>query len=155
MNRRILITGSSGLVGNALTPALASRGIPIARLDIAASGVSHGDVRDRARLRQAMEGADGVIHLAAVSRVVWAERAPDLCWSTNVTGLDNILQLAAASPHRPWVIREQPRGIRPSRAPPGRRGLSASARERIRALQGRRRAPRVHRAPVHPTRVAG
>lgn len=104
MNHRILITGSSGLVGSALVSALTSRGVAVACLDIKAKGAAHGDVRDRVRVREAITMADGVIHLAAISRVIWGEREPDLCWSTNAGGLKNVLDLAAASPRRPWVI---------------------------------------------------
>jgi nucleoside-diphosphate-sugar epimerase len=104
LNHRILVTGSSGLVGGALVSALTSRGVVVARLDIKANGAAHGDVRDRQRVREAIAGAEGVIHLAAVSRVIWGEREPGLCWSTNIGGLTNVLELAAASPRRPWVV---------------------------------------------------
>lgn len=104
MNDRILITGSSGLVGSALAPALAKHGADVIQFDIAASGAAHGDVRDRERVRKAVESARGIIHLAAVSRVIWGERDPELCWSTNVGGLRNVLQFAASAPLRPWVI---------------------------------------------------
>lgn len=104
MNHRILVTGSSGLIGGALVPALAARGVGVARLDLRASGAAQGDVRDRERVRAAIAEVDGVVHLAAVSRVVWGERDPELCRSTNVGGLRNVLELAAASPRRPWVI---------------------------------------------------
>jgi len=101
---KVLVTGSSGLVGSALVPALTARGVAITRLDITASGSAHGDVRDRDRVRAALTGVDGVIHLAAVSRVVWGEREPALCLATNVGGLRNVLELAASAPTRPWVI---------------------------------------------------
>ena len=39
MIRRILITGSSGLVGTALASAIARGGINVARIDIQASGL--------------------------------------------------------------------------------------------------------------------
>jgi nucleoside-diphosphate-sugar epimerase len=104
MNARILITGSSGLVGSALAPLFAAQSIDVTRFDIHASGVDHGDVRHRERVAQAVHGAQGIVHLAAVSRVIWGERDPELCRSTNVDGLRNVLELAASSPLRPWVI---------------------------------------------------
>ncbi len=104
MNNRILITGSSGLVGSALAPALMTRGVDVAHIDIQANGAARGDVRDRERMQRAIDGASGIVHLAAVSRVIWGEQDPDLCWSTNVGGLRNVLELAASSPLRPWVI---------------------------------------------------
>lgn len=104
MNHRILITGSSGLVGTALTTALLAEGADVVRLDIRACGEARGDVRDRARVDEVVEGVDGIVHLAAVSRVVWGERDPELCWETNVGGLRNVLEAAAQSARMPWLI---------------------------------------------------
>jgi UDP-glucose 4-epimerase len=104
MNQRILVSGSSGLVGGALAPKLAARGIEVIPLDLRATGAGHGDVREPDRLRRALVGVDGVVHLAAVSRVIHGERDPELCISTNVTALLNLLRLAYSSPARPWVI---------------------------------------------------
>lgn len=119
MIRRILITGSSGLVGTALASALVKRRIDVARIDIQANGAAYGDVRDRERMRKAIEGAQGIVHLAAVSRVIWGERDPELCWSTNVGGLRNVLELAAVSPLRPWIIFASSREVygQPDRLP--------------------------------------
>jgi UDP-glucose 4-epimerase len=104
MNRRILITGSSGLVGTALARKLSTRGVDVVRLDIRAQGEAHGDIGDRDQLRPSLANVCGVIHLAAVSRVIWGERDPELCWTTNVGGLRNVLELAMESPSTPWVI---------------------------------------------------
>ena len=104
MNQRILITGSSGLVGSALAPVLEQLGADVRLLDLVAVGDAQGDVRDLDRIHSVVDGCDGVIHLAAVSRVIWGEHQPDLCWATNVGGLRNVLQSAAASSQRPWVI---------------------------------------------------
>jgi nucleoside-diphosphate-sugar epimerase len=51
-----------------------------------------------------MSDVDGAIHLAAVSRVIWGERDPDGCWSTNVGGTRNVLEAARRAPRAPWVI---------------------------------------------------
>lgn len=102
---RILVTGSSGLVGSALVGAFHSQGYAVNHLDLRADdGFARGDTRDAAHVRQCMDGCDGIIHLAAVSRVVTAERNPDLCWSTNVDGTRNVIQAALASPRRPWLV---------------------------------------------------
>jgi len=111
MRGQILITGSSGLVGTALVSALTGRGIGVTCLDIAAKGDSQGDVRDGNRIREVTEGVSGIIHLAAVSRVVLGEREPERCWATNVAGLQNVLQAAAASRLRPWVISASSREV--------------------------------------------
>lgn len=108
MTPRILITGSEGLVGRALGSALSAQGYAIAGLDLRAAGQAHGDVRDADAVAAAMRGCTGVVHLAAVSRVIWGERDPALCQATNIDGTRNVLDAAAslalaASP-RPWVL---------------------------------------------------
>lgn len=104
MTQRILVTGSSGLVGTAVTSEFQARGVETMGLDLRASGAAWGDVRDEARVRDLVERADGIVHLAAVSRVIWGEREPDLCWATNVGGLRNVLGAATGSARRPWLI---------------------------------------------------
>ena len=104
MNQRILITGSCGLVGTALRSYLKDKSVELRFIDIAANGESLGDVRNGARVRTAVEGCDGIIHLAAVSRVIWGEQQPELCWETNVGGLTNVLKCAATSATKPWVV---------------------------------------------------
>jgi len=96
MSYRILITGSEGLVGSAFRRLLEVRGVDVVGLDVRARDSERGDVRDAERVRVAMRGCDGVVHLAAVSRVVWAENDPDACWSTNVEGLRNVIEAAKA-----------------------------------------------------------
>jgi nucleoside-diphosphate-sugar epimerase len=104
MNHRILITGSSGLIGTALTSALLAKGAHVVQFDLKARGRARGDIRDRDSLQKVVASVDGIVHLAAVSRVIWGERAPDLCCATNIDGLRNLLELAAKSNRVPWVI---------------------------------------------------
>ncbi len=104
MNNRILITGSSGLIGSAIGMVIDERGDNAVRFDVRGQGDAHGDVLDRTRLSEAISGVSGIIHLAAVSRVIWGERDPEGCWATNVGGTRNVLELAAAAPGKPWVI---------------------------------------------------
>ena len=104
MNRRILITGSSGLVGKALKSALEEKNIEVVGLDIKGKGSSAGDVRDINRVRTAVEHCDGVVHLAAVSRVIWGERDPELCRATNVGGLRNVIEAILCQQKSPWLI---------------------------------------------------
>ncbi len=99
---KILVTGSSGLIGRALRVRLHALGIATAGIDLLGAGAERGDIRDRAALERALDGCSGVVHLAAVSRVVWAQRDPDLCWSTNVGGLQNLLAASAAT--APWIV---------------------------------------------------
>jgi len=105
MRGDILITGSSGLVGTALMGALLGRGDAVAGLDLrAAPDAGRGDVCKTDDVVQAVRGCRGIVHLAAVSRVVWGERDPVRCWSTNVDGTRHVLEAAASSTSRPWVL---------------------------------------------------
>ena len=104
MSNPVLVTGSEGLVGGALRESLEGRGHEIVGLDLRGTGGEHGDVRDPGRVREAVAGCRGVVHLAAVSRVIWAERAPDDCRSTNVGGLRRVLEAAFEQPAPPWVV---------------------------------------------------
>ena len=51
-----------------------------------------GDVRDRDRLRRALEGVDTVVHAAALKQVPAAEYNPIEFINTNVLGAENIVQ---------------------------------------------------------------
>lgn len=104
MSNRILITGSEGLVGTALSAALEAAGIDVLGLDLRGAGAEHGDVRNAQDVRTAMSGCAGVVHLAAVSRVVSAERDPDECWRTNVGGLRNVVEAAEGMAEPPWTL---------------------------------------------------
>lgn len=56
-----------------------------------------GDVRDRERLVQAMNGVDYVIHAAALKQVPAAEYNPMECIKTNIHGAENVIQSALAN----------------------------------------------------------
>jgi nucleoside-diphosphate-sugar epimerase len=103
--QQILVTGACGLVGRALTLALGSAGFTVRGLDPRATTPrDRGDVCDPGSVRGAVDGCDGVLHLGAVSRVVWGERDPARCHATNVEGSRNVLAAAAVSRSRPWVV---------------------------------------------------
>lgn len=116
---RILITGSSGLIGSALTTLLKARGVAVRGFDLSANDQSRGDVCDLAQIQRDITDYDGIIHLAAISRVIWGERDPELCRATNVGGVDNVLKSAAVSKRRPWVIFASSREVygQPDRLP--------------------------------------
>ena len=101
---RILVTGSRGLIGAALRSALHVEGYLTAGLDLLGHGLECGDVRSEDDVRRAMHGCNGVIHLAAVSRVAWAERDPAHCRSVNVDGTATILAGAKRQANTPWVL---------------------------------------------------
>jgi NAD(P)-dependent dehydrogenase (short-subunit alcohol dehydrogenase family) len=105
MPRQILITGSSGLIGRAMTRALSAAGFSVRGYDPAAvSSLDKGDICDAQATRAAVDGVDGILHLGAVSRVVWAQRDPSRCQATNVEGTRNVLAAAASARTRPWVV---------------------------------------------------
>ena len=51
-----------------------------------------GDIRDRDRLRRALEGIDSVVHAAALKQVPAAEYNPIEFINTNVLGAENVVQ---------------------------------------------------------------
>jgi nucleoside-diphosphate-sugar epimerase len=75
--KNVLITGGAGYVGHVLTPRLLASGYNVTVYDILYFGcrlpndpnlrVIQGDIRDTARLAQALEGQDAVLHLACIS----------------------------------------------------------------------------------------
>jgi len=103
---RILITGSSGLVGAEMAAALRARGHEVVDYDIARAPADGAveDIRDLRTLDDRMRGCDGVFHLAAVSRVAWGERDPELCHSVNVEGTRRVIEAALAQPRAPWLV---------------------------------------------------
>ena len=56
-----------------------------------------GDVRDRDRLIQAMNGVDYVIHAAALKQIPAAEYNPMECIKTNIHGAENVIHAALAN----------------------------------------------------------
>lgn len=115
---RILITGSAGLVGASMQEwARRQSNIQIATFDVRDSAAE--DVRNIDSLRECMAKCEGVIHLAAISRVVWSERDPELCWATNVGGTLNVLRAAVDARRRPWLLFASSREVygQPSQLP--------------------------------------
>lgn len=104
MKMRILITGGAGSIGTALRRGLERKGTEVVVLDSEGSGEGRGDVRDDPSVRRALRGCSGVIHLAAVSRVAWAEDDSGRCHSINVGGTRTVLGAACEAAHRPWVL---------------------------------------------------
>lgn len=98
---KILVTGSEGLVGRTLCPLLKARGHEAVYFDLV-----HGqDVTDYRDLTDMVVGnrVDGIIHLAAVSRVVWGQQDPGKCASVNIDGTLNVLR-AAEHRRNTWVL---------------------------------------------------
>jgi UDP-glucose 4-epimerase len=102
---QILITGISGLIGSAVSNKLLQKGMEVLGLDVLSSNKSFiGDTRNETQVDKFVQNCDGILHLAAVSRVIWAQQDPKACWTTNVEGTRNVLKAAIASPKKPWII---------------------------------------------------
>ena len=102
----VLVTGANGVIGSVLCRALESAGWAVRKLDIAV-GVdtsAYGDIRDARALARAVQDCAGVIHLAAVSRVGWAEDDPERCRSVNVEGTRSVVSAAMHSRLPPWLL---------------------------------------------------
>lgn len=98
--KKILVTGSEGLIGTNLIPQLQSQGYEVIPYDLKMKS----DICDTEKLEFSVNQCDGVIHLAAVSRVVWGEKDPDLCWRTNSIASKTLIELALRKTVRPWVL---------------------------------------------------
>lgn len=103
-HEKILVTGSSGLIGTAVCALLTSQGHDVRRFDIADQQGGFGDILAPTDLDLAMKGCTGIIHLAAVSRVIWGERDPEKCHETNVGGTQNIIDRLSSSEQQSWLI---------------------------------------------------
>ena len=110
-DRSILITGGTGAFGRAFTKfALdsgARRVAVLSRDEVKHARIARelpdprlrcfvGDVRDAARVRQAAQGVDFVIHAAAMKRVDHCEADPDEAVATNIIGSQNVAHAAIA-----------------------------------------------------------
>ncbi|HZU40762.1 MAG TPA: NAD(P)-dependent oxidoreductase [Solirubrobacteraceae bacterium] len=96
---RILVTGSSGHLGEALVRVLGEAGHEVVGLDVLASRWTAvvGSVADRACVRRAVEGADAVVHTATLHKPhVGSHERRDFV-DTNVTGTLNLLEEAVSA----------------------------------------------------------
>jgi len=115
--KTILVTGGGGYVGSALTPELLRQGYRVKALDtfwygrdVYAGCNQHPqlervelDIRDSARLKEALQGVDAVIHLACISNDPSFELDPALGKSINYDAFAGLLQGAVAQGVRRFI----------------------------------------------------
>jgi UDP-N-acetylglucosamine 4,6-dehydratase len=111
--KSILITGGTGSFGNQYVKTILQRYQPKKLIIYSRDELKQfemqqdfpqdcmrfflGDVRDRDRLIQAMNGVDYVIHAAALKQVPAAEYNPMECIKTNIHGAENVIHAALAN----------------------------------------------------------
>ena len=108
-NKTILITGGAGSIGNGITRRVIEYGAKVVRVfDIDETRLIKledelrskrlrifiGDIRDKDRLKRAIEGVDIVYHVAALKHVPICEYNPFEATKTNVLGTQNLLEVA-------------------------------------------------------------
>jgi nucleoside-diphosphate-sugar epimerase len=96
---RVLVTGSSGHLGEALVRVLGAEGIDVVGLDVLESPHTSavGSVADRAFVRRSMAGVDAVIHAATLHKPHVGSHTRQHFVDTNVTGTLNLLEEAVAA----------------------------------------------------------
>jgi nucleoside-diphosphate-sugar epimerase len=100
---RVFITGANGFIGRSLAQRYREYGAEVAGVDMTADpawNVVAGDVRDVERWRRDLDGADLVIHTAAVVSMVAPMRA---AWEVNCLGTRRLLTACRDSGVRRFV----------------------------------------------------
>lgn len=102
----VLITGGAGFIGRHLADYLTRQpGVDVTvidnetlgdrkHLDLSKVRFIAGDLRDRGDLREALQGQDIVVHLAADTRVIESIANPEYNFENNVVGTFNLLELS-------------------------------------------------------------
>lgn len=107
---RVLVTGGTGSIGSEIVRELLARAPSVVRV-FSRDETKHyllqeelgsrqdlrfliGDIRDRKRLRRALEGIDFVFHAAALKHVPSCEYNPFEAVQTNVVGTQNVIDAA-------------------------------------------------------------
>lgn len=96
---RVLVTGSSGHLGEALVRVLGADGIDVVGLDVLGSPHTSavGSIADRGFVRRSMAGADAVIHAATLHKPHVGSHTRRDFVDTNITGTLNLLEEAVAA----------------------------------------------------------
>lgn len=102
--KNVLVTGGAGFIGSHLCEGLLARGYRVRVLDNLSYGrrewvpdaceFLEGDIRNADTSARAVNGMDGVFHLAAMSRAGPSNDLIELCTESNITGTQNMLLAA-------------------------------------------------------------
>lgn len=110
--KKILVTGADGFIGSHLVEELINRGFQVKAfvlynsfnswgwLDTLSKEIKDnieifsGDIRDAYGVKNAMQGCDIVLHLAALIAIPYSYHSPETYVDTNIKGTLNILQAA-------------------------------------------------------------
>lgn len=110
--KKILVTGADGFIGSHLVESLVRLGYNVKAFTLYNSfnkwgwldsldksvlseiEVFAGDIKDPYGVKNAMEGCDSVLHLAALIAIPYSYHSPDTYIDTNIKGTLNILQAA-------------------------------------------------------------
>jgi nucleoside-diphosphate-sugar epimerase len=98
----ILVTGAAGLIGSRVVSELERNGYDVFPCDIRFKRTSLDFLSED--ILSLLKQCDGIIHLAAISRVIHGEVYPELCNKINVTNTIKFFDVCKSLPHKPWII---------------------------------------------------
>jgi nucleoside-diphosphate-sugar epimerase len=117
---KVLVTGSSGHLGEALMRALPEQGHDAIGLDVLPS--SHttevGSIIDRGFVRRVMRGVDAVLHAATLHKPHVSTHSRQAFVDINVTGTLNLLEEAAAAGVKAFIYTSTTSAFGGALAPP-------------------------------------
>jgi UDP-glucose 4-epimerase len=103
---RVLVTGSTGHLGEALVRTLQNTSHEVVGVDVVASHFTNkpGSIVDRSYVKRCMEGVDAVLHTATLHKPHVLTHSRQDFVDTNITGTLNLLEEAIAGGVRSFVF---------------------------------------------------
>jgi UDP-glucose 4-epimerase len=103
---RVLVTGSSGHLGEALVRSLQASGHQVLGIDVLPSPYTHitGSITDRALVRRGMADIEVVLHTATLHKPHVATHSKQSFIDTNISGTLNLLEEAAAAGVKAFIF---------------------------------------------------
>jgi UDP-glucose 4-epimerase len=116
----ILVTGSSGHLGEALVRELTRLGQPVRGIDVLPSAFTHetGSIADRAFVRRAMASVTRVLHAATLHKPHVATHSRQDFVDINITGTLNLLEEAVAAGVKSFIFTSTTSVFGDAMAPP-------------------------------------